>query len=66
MDAGEGAQRFVLAEDFLDHHVERPGGVSLGVADQAAQPLEILRGIAQAVDVIEPQALQLAFRDQSF
>ena len=28
------------------------------------QALEILRGIAQAVDMVEPQALQLAFGDQ--
>ena len=57
-------QLLVLAEDFLDDHVERPGVRSLCVPDQAAQALEILRGIAQAVDVIEPQALQLAFGDQ--
>ena len=57
--AGERRQLFVLAENFLDHHVERSGVAALRVADQAAQALEILRGIAQAVDVIEPQALQL-------
>src|SRR5216684_7473328 len=54
----------MLAEDLFDHHIERFGVLSLGVPDQAAQALKILRGIAQAVDVIEPQALQLAFRDQ--
>ena len=64
MHAAEGMQFFVLAEDFLDHHVERFCVVSLRVPDQAAQALEILRGIAQAVDVVEPQALQPAFRDQ--
>ena len=36
------------------------------LADQPAQALEILNGIAQAVDMIEPQPLQLAFRDQPF
>ena len=51
-------QRLALAEDFLDHDVERLRRVALRLADQAAQPLEILRGIAQAVDVVEPQALQ--------
>ena len=66
VDAAEARQLFVLAENFLDHHVERLGSVALRVADQAAQALEILRGIAQAVDVIEPQALQLSVRDQSF
>jgi hypothetical protein len=35
-----------------------------GVADQPAQPRQILRGVAQAVDVIEPQALQPALGDQ--
>ncbi len=66
MDAGEGMQPFMFAEDFFDHHIERPGGLALGIADQAAQALKILRGIAQAVDMIEPQPLQLAFRDQLF
>ncbi len=54
----------MFAENFFDHHVERLGVLSLCVPDQAAQALKILRGIAQAVDMIEPQALQLAFRDQ--
>ena len=54
----------MLAENFLDHHVKRPGGFALGVPDQAAQALEILRGIAQAIDMIEPQALQPVFGDQ--
>src|SRR5260370_2410393 len=54
----------MFAETLLDHHVERLGVIGLYVPDQAAQPLKILRGIAQAVDMIEPQALQLAFRDQ--
>ena len=57
VDAAEGMQLFMLAEDFLDHHVERLCGSSLRIPDQAAQALEILRGIAQAVDVVEPQAL---------
>ena len=34
------------------------------VADQSAQALEVLDGVAQAIDVVEPQPLQLAFRDQ--
>ena len=59
-----GWQFFVFAEDFLDHHVERLAALALGVPDQAAQALEILRGIAQAVDVVEPQALHPVFRDQ--
>ena len=56
----------MLAEDFLDHHIERLCGRSLRLPDQAAQTLEILRGIAQAVDVVEPQSLQPVFRDQPF
>ena len=40
--------------------------LSLGITDQAAQALKILGGIAQAIDMIEPQALQPAFRDQPF
>ena len=47
----------MLAEDFFDHNVKRLCLIALRIPDQAAQPLEILRGIAQAVDVIEPQAL---------
>ena len=47
----------MLAEDFFDHDVKRVFLIALRIPDQAAQALEILRGIAQAVDVIEPQAL---------
>ena len=65
MDAAEGGQLFVLAQDLFDHHVERFCAAALRVPDQAAQALEILRGIAQAVDVIKPQALQLPVGDQS-
>ena len=64
MDAAERRQLFVFAENLLDHHVERLGAVPLRPADQAAQALKILRGVAQAVDVVEPQALQLSFGDQ--
>ena len=64
MNAGEGRQLLVLAEDLLDHHVEWLGAAALRSADQAAQALKILHGIAQAVDVVEPQSLQLAFGDQ--
>ena len=65
MNAGEGVQLLVLAQNFLDHQVERSGILSPRVADQPAEPDEILRGVAQAIDVIEPQPLQLAFFDQS-
>ena len=64
MDAAERGQFFLFAENFLDHHVERRGAVALRLADQPAKALEVLDGIAQAVDVVEPQPLQLAFRDQ--
>ena len=66
MNAAEFRQLFVLAEDLFDHGVERPWMLALRLADQPAQALKILRGIAQAVDVVEPQALQLALRDQLF
>jgi hypothetical protein len=56
----------VFAENLFDHQVERFGMLSLCIPDQAAQALKILRGIAQAIDVVEPQALQPAFRDQLF
>ena len=36
------------------------------LADQPAQALEILDGIAQAVDVVEPQPVKLSFRNQPF
>ena len=64
MDAGKGVQLFLLAKDFFDHHIEGTGVLSPRVADQAAQALKILRGVAQAVDVVEPQSLQLSVRDQ--
>ena len=66
MNAGKRRQLFVLAENFLDHHIEGPAAAAMRVADQPAQALEILDGIAQAVDVVEPQPLQLALRDQPF
>ena len=46
LHARETMQLFVLAEDFLDHHIEWPAGIALRVTDQATQALEILRGIA--------------------
>src|ERR1700730_707484 len=57
-------QLFMFAENLFDHHIERLGVLSLCIPDQAAQALKILRGIAQTIDVIEPQALHLAFRDE--
>jgi len=63
VNADKSVQPFVLAEDLFDHHVERSRRAALRVSDQAAQALEILHGIAQTVDVIEPQALQLALGD---
>ena len=64
MNAAEFRQPFVFTEDLFDHRVERARMASLGVADQPAQALKILRGVAQAVDVVEPQALQLVLRYQ--
>ena len=61
--AGKGMQLLLLAQDLLDHDIERLGCIPR-FPDQPAQSLEILRGIAQAVDVIEPQAMQPVFRDQ--
>ena len=64
MNAGEIVQLLAFAKDLFDDDVERLGIVALRLADQAAQALEILRGIAQAVDMVEPQSLQLAIGDQ--
>lgn len=64
MHAGEAMQFLGFAENLLDHGVEWLGAGALRVAGEAAQPLEILRGIPQAVDVVEPQSLQLAVGDQ--
>ena len=62
--AGKRAKCFILAEDLFDHEVKRRGLVALRGPHQAAQPLAILRGIPQAVDVIEPQPVKPAFCDQ--
>ena len=35
-------------------------------ADQPAQALEVLNGIAQAIDVVEPQPVKLSLRNQPF
>ena len=55
---------FVLAEDFLDQQQERARGAALRVADQPAQLLQVTDRIEQAVDVIDPQALDLVLGDQ--
>src|SRR6185295_5587924 len=57
---------FVFAENFLDHHVEGLVAATMRVADQPAQALEILYGIAQAIDMVEPQPVQLSLRNQPF
>ena len=66
VNAGKRRQLFVFAENFLDHHIEGLAAAAMRVADQPAQALKILDGIAQAIDVVEPQPLQLSFRDQPF
>src|SRR5690242_18913737 len=53
-----------LAEDLLDHDIEGRSPAALRLPDEAAQSLEILRGIAQAIDMIKPKPLQLVVRDQ--
>ena len=54
----------MLAKDLFDHNVEWLLFAASGVADQAAKALEVLHGIAQAVDVVQSQALQPALGDQ--
>src|SRR5215213_6787461 len=56
----------MLAENFFDHDVEGLASAAKAIADQPAQPLEILNGIAQAIDVVEPQPVKLSFRNQPF
>src|SRR5262249_19887232 len=63
LNAGKARQALVLAKDLFDHGVERLCP-ALRLADEAAQSLAILRGIAQAVDMVETQALQLAVGDE--
>ena len=58
-------EALAFAEDLLDHDIERLWRVALRLADQPPQALEILRGIAQAVDMVEPQSLQHVLGDQS-
>src|ERR1700682_2578922 len=66
VNAAKRTQLFMLAENLLDHHVEGFWRAALCLADQAAQALKVLRGIAQAVDMVETQALELSLRDQCF
>jgi hypothetical protein len=66
MHSRETVQLLALAEDLFDYRVEGLAGVALCVADQPLQPPEILRRVAQAVDVIEAQTLQPAAGDQTF
>ena len=64
VDAGELRQRFMIPENFFNQQIERAAMGALGFADQAPQTPAILRRIVQSVDMIEPQALNLVFRDQ--
>ena len=66
MDAVEFWKPFAFAQNLFDDRVERSRPVALRIADQPAQALKILRGIAQAVDVVEPKSLQSVFRYQGF
>src|SRR6185437_5692701 len=66
MDAAERNERLAFAEDLFDHQIKWFLGISPRVPYQPPQPLKILRGIAQAIDVIEPQPLKLAFGNQPF
>ena len=61
-DAGKGRHRLAIGEDLLDHDIEWVAMPLL--ADELAQAAGVLRGIAQAVDVVEAQALQFAGLDQ--
>src|SRR5689334_1620723 len=65
MNTGEPMQPLAFTEDLFDDDIERLLIAALRLADQAAQTLKILRGIAQAIDMVEPQALQLSFRNQA-
>jgi hypothetical protein len=61
--ADKRAQGFIIAEDFFDNEVKRRGLVASRGPYQATQPLAILRGVPQAVDMIEPQPVEPVFRD---
>jgi len=54
----------VWSENFFDHHVNWLRFRSLRLQQQPPQPLKILCGVAQPIDMIEPQSLQLVFLDQ--
>ena len=58
---------FPFAENFLDDDVKRrrQSRLAAGFAHKLVQPLRILAGVAQTVDMVEPQSLQLSGRDQS-
>ena len=64
-DTRKAGQCLVLAEDFLDPQWEGLACRALRLEDQPAQPHEVLRGILQPVDVIEPQALDLVLGDET-
>ena len=64
-DAGKARQPLPVGEDLFDHHVEFAAAGGLAHLDQSLQPAEILMRVAQAVDVVEPQALQPPLRDQT-
>ncbi len=54
-----------LAENLFDQHDKRAREGALRAADELPQPLQVLRRIVQAVDVIDPQALDLVLGDQA-
>ena len=66
-DAGKLRRRLAVGEDLLDDDVEgrRQAVLAPQLAHELLQAPGILRGVAQAVDMVEPQALQRVGRDQS-
>ena len=64
VNARKPGQLFASTKNLFDHDVEWFGLRSLRLQQQSPQPLKVLCGIAQPIDMIEPQSFQFALRDQ--
>jgi hypothetical protein len=65
ISSSKRAQFLIRAKDLFDHEVKWRGLVASRSTDQTAQPLAILGGVPEAVDVIKPKAVKPTFGDQS-
>src|SRR5262249_54572122 len=64
-DTRKARQALTFGQDFLDDRIEREATHRPHLSREALQPPQVLLRIAQAVDVVDADALQLPLRDET-